>query len=207
MVKHDKLAGCVENTTMCFPINLVSLLFQASNKNDKICFSHSFGRGILRNEDGTTHSRYLKRRNPHLQISCIYKAYARENPPPKRITLRRSESLHFLVPVTFGGSWCYLLVFPNMTGSMVQIPHGLKKGSYIFQTVHFPAYVSFGTGFLFLTRLISNPQMIFLEPWFWEKLVCLKGRSGNGFFEIFLEIYLKPETNSEFFSWRDAGHQ
>lgn len=108
MVKYDKLAGCVENTTMCFPINLVSLLFQASNKNDNICFSHSFGRGILRNEDGTTHSRYLKRRNPHLQISRIYKAYARENPPPKRITLRGSESRQFfLVPVTFG---CFMML-------------------------------------------------------------------------------------------------
>ena len=95
MVKYDNLARCVY-TTMCFPITSHHC---CSKPVTNICFSHSFGRGILRNEDGTTHLRYLKRRNPHTYVSW-------ENPPPCEV----QNPCMLLVPVTFGVSWCYLLV-------------------------------------------------------------------------------------------------
>ena len=81
-----------------------------------------------------------------------------------------------------------------MTGCNGSNPPWFEKGFLHLPTVHFPGYVSFGTGFVFLDEVdLKSSDDLFgalvLGFRTVETFVCLKGRSGNGSFEIFLEIY------------------
>lgn len=141
MVKYDNLARCVY-TTMCFPITSHHC---CSKPVTNICFSHSFGRGILRNEDGRYHTFKVPKKEESSHICKLYKVYARENPPPCEV----QNPCMLLVPVTFGVSWCYLLVNKYDWQRKIRFLH--------LPTVHFPAYVSFGT--------------IFFSWWGWSQIL------------------------------------